>query len=42
MRGSKAKFQIKAISDRYDPTIGIMHEGKHGSSIFVFDLMEPE
>jgi len=25
-----------------DPTIGIVHEGRHGSSKFVFDLREPE
>jgi CRISPR-associated protein Cas1 len=25
-----------------DPTIGIMHEGRDGSSKFIFDLMEPE
>jgi CRISPR-associated protein Cas1 len=30
------------ISDGYDPTIGIMHEGSGGSSKFIFDLMEPE
>jgi CRISPR-associated protein Cas1 len=33
---------IKAISEGYDPTIGIMHEGSDGSSKFIFDLMEPE
>jgi hypothetical protein len=33
---------VKAISDGYDPTIGIMHEGRDGSSKFAFDLMEPE
>ena len=35
-------MRIKAIADGYDPTIGIMHEGRDGSSKFVFDLMEPE
>ena len=30
------------IADGYDPTIGIMHEGRDGSSKFVFDVMEPE
>jgi CRISPR-associated protein Cas1 len=35
-------LRIKAIADGYDPTIGIMHEGRNGSSKFVFDLMEPE
>jgi hypothetical protein len=34
--------QIKAISEGYDPTIGIVHEGNDGSSTFVFDLMEPK
>jgi CRISP-associated protein Cas1 len=35
-------LRIKAIADGYDPTIGLMHEGRDGSSKFVFDLMEPE
>ena len=35
-------LRIKAIVDGYDPTFGIMHEGRDGSSKFVFDLMEPE
>jgi CRISPR-associated protein Cas1 len=34
-------LRIKAIADGYDPTIGLMHEGRDGSSKFVFDLMEP-
>jgi CRISPR-associated endonuclease Cas1 len=34
-------IQINAISEGYDPTIGIMHEGSDGSAAFVFDLMEP-
>jgi CRISP-associated protein Cas1 len=38
--GLESKIRIKAISDGYDPTIGIMHEGHAGSSKFVFDLME--
>jgi CRISPR-associated protein Cas1 len=38
----EAKIRIKAISEGYDPTIGIMHEGSDGSSKFIFDLMEPE
>ena len=38
----ESELRIKAISDGYDPTIGIMHEGSDGSSKFVFDLMEPE
>jgi CRISP-associated protein Cas1 len=38
----QSEIRIKAISDGYDPTIGIMHEGSDGSSKFIFDLMEPE
>jgi CRISPR/Cas system-associated endonuclease Cas1 len=37
-----SEIRIKAISDGYDPTIGIMHEGNDGSSKFMFVLMEPE
>jgi len=37
----QSEIQINAISEGYDPTIGIMHEGKDGSAAFVFDLMEP-
>jgi CRISP-associated protein Cas1 len=38
----ESELRIKAIADGFDPTIGIMHEGRDGSSKFVFDLMEPE
>jgi CRISP-associated protein Cas1 len=38
----ESEIRIKAISDGYDPTIGIMHEGSDGSSKFIFDLMESE
>jgi len=38
----ESEIRIKAISEGYDPTIGVMHEGSDGSSKFVFDLMEPE
>ena len=38
----ESETRIKAISEGYDPTIGIMHEGRDGSSKFIFDLMEPE
>jgi CRISPR associated protein Cas1 len=38
----ESEIRIKAISEGYDPTIGIMHEGNDGSSKFIFDLMEPE
>jgi CRISPR-associated protein Cas1 len=35
-------LRIRAIADGYDPTIGLVHEGRDRSSKFVFDLMEPE
>jgi hypothetical protein len=38
----ESEIRIKAISEGYDPTIGVMHEGSDGSSKFMFDLMEPE
>jgi CRISP-associated protein Cas1 len=38
----ESDIRIKAISEGYDPTIGIMHEGSDGSSKFIFDLMEPK
>jgi CRISP-associated protein Cas1 len=38
----ESEIRIKAISEGYDPTIGIMHEDSDGSSKFIFDLMEPE
>lgn len=38
----QSEIQINAIAEGYDPTIGIMHEGRDGSAAFVFDLMEPE
>jgi CRISP-associated protein Cas1 len=38
----ESQIRINAISEGYDPTLGIMHQGRDGSSKFVFDLMEPE
>jgi CRISP-associated protein Cas1 len=38
----ESELRIKSIADGYEPTIGIMHEGRDGSSKFLFDLMEPE
>jgi CRISP-associated protein Cas1 len=38
----QSQLQIQAISDGYDPTLGIMHFRNAGSPAFVFDLMEPE
>jgi CRISP-associated protein Cas1 len=32
----ESEIRIKAISEGYDPTIGIMHEGSDGSSKFHF------
>ena len=37
----QSQLQIQAISEKYDPTIGIIHEGRNGSSAFIFDIMEP-
>jgi len=38
----ESEIWIKAISEGYDPTIGIKHEGSDGSSKFILDLTEPE
>ena len=38
----ESEIRINAVSEGYDPMIGIMHEGSDGSAKFVFDLMEPE
>jgi CRISPR-associated endonuclease Cas1 len=38
----ESQIRIKAISEGYDPTLGIMHHGRDCSSKLVFDLMEPE
>jgi hypothetical protein len=38
----ESQIRIKAISEGYDPTLGIMHQGRDKSSKFVFDLMKPE
>lgn len=37
-----AQIQIQAIADGYDPTFGIMHNGKRGNPAFILDLIEPE
>lgn len=36
-----AQLQIDAIANGYDPTIGIMHNGKRGSPALVLDFIEP-
>jgi CRISPR/Cas system-associated endonuclease Cas1 len=38
----QSQLQIQAISEGYDPTLGIMHFRNPGSPAFIFDLMEPE
>ena len=38
----QSELRIKAISDGYDPTLGIMHHSYQGSPAYTFDLMEPE
>lgn len=37
-----AQMQIQAIADGYDPTLGIMHNGKRRSPALILDLIEPE
>ena len=37
-----AKLQVEAITEGYDPTIGIFHHGKKGNVAYAFDLIEPE
>jgi CRISPR/Cas system-associated endonuclease Cas1 len=37
-----AALKLKAIADGFDPTFGIMHNGKRGNPAFVLDLIEPE
>lgn len=37
----QSEIQIQAVSEGYDPTLGIMHEASQGSSAFIFDQMEP-
>lgn len=37
-----AEIQIQAIADGYDPTAGIMHNGKRGSPALILDLIEPQ
>lgn len=37
----QSQLQIQAVSDGFDPTLGIMHQGRRGVPALVFDLMEP-
>ncbi len=38
----QAQLQVRAVSEGFDPTVGIMHHGYRDSPAYVFDLMEPE
>ncbi len=38
----QARVQVRAVSEGFDPTIGIMHHGYKDSPAYVFDLMESE
>jgi CRISPR-associated protein Cas1 len=38
----EARLRIQAVTDGFDPTLGIMHHGRREKSAYVFDLMEPE
>lgn len=38
----QGRLQIRAAAEGYDPTIGVMHQGRRGAPAFAFDLMEPE
>jgi CRISPR/Cas system-associated endonuclease Cas1 len=37
-----AALKLQAIADGYDPTFGIMHNGKRGNPAFMLDLIESE
>ncbi|SEE46372.1 CRISPR-associated endonuclease Cas1 [Rhizobiales bacterium GAS191] len=38
----ESQARIQLVADGLDPTQGIMHETREGSSAFVYDMMEPE
>lgn len=38
----QAELQIAAIADGFDPTIGIMHNGRRGLPAYIFDQIEPQ
>jgi hypothetical protein len=42
LHGSRKRASDQGRVGGYDPTIGIMHDGRDGSSKFVFDMMEPD
>jgi CRISPR-associated endonuclease Cas1 len=37
-----AALKLKTIAEGYDPTLGIMHNGRRGNPAFALDLIEPE
>lgn len=37
-----AQMQIQAIADGYDPTLGVVHNGRRGKPAFILDLIEPQ
>jgi CRISPR-associated endonuclease Cas1 len=37
----QGQLQIQAVADGFDPTLGIMHQGRRGAPALIFDLMEP-
>ena len=37
----QSRLQIEAVAGGYDPTLGIMHQGRRGAPALIFDLMEP-
>ena len=37
-----AQLQVQAVAEGYDPTIGIMHNGRREKSAYILDVIEPE
>ena len=37
-----AHMQVQSVADGYDPTFGIMHNGRRGKPALVLDMIEPE
>lgn len=38
----QSQLQIDAVTNGYDPTLGIMHNRHQGSNAYILDLIEPE
>jgi CRISPR-associated protein Cas1 len=38
----ESQVRIKSVAEGYDPTLGIMHESREGSSAFVFEPERPK